>query len=357
MEVHISELEQLLPCLENHKHHNFYKGETNLFKNKCGEKCEYINVMKNFMEEFYPDFRLVKCCDIGKRSANQSEAQPEAVFVNAHDSSKKIAIEVKMQPAMYIKDIKKDDKELRRRKAFENRIVKGVFIATQEKVIDLLRKLDIELSSEFKKFFLHGYELFITRIPDNKEMNGMKIGIHRPTIEEILTYKNHKESKLISLISEENAKYIVRNIIGVLHEGFKGFNYSYEYTIDKLKFSIIKKLDFNFSVRYRESLDGVKNTFHPDKEAIEARMEKRFKECEAKFSDYMGKEYKRILIIENKNYYSKSRMITIMKEIKVPEYIDELWSSFYVIEETWDEYEEDLVERILGSEFLKIYPV
>lgn len=161
---------------------------------------------------------------------------------------------------------------------------------------------------------------------------------------------------MVDDIVEKNVQHLVKNIIICGLNGADKFSFHHEYTIDKLSFMLHKAdIESDFYVQYIEYPSGTRDYFIPKKEAIEARMNEHFEDCKLKFFDYMTSEYKRILLIENKNHYFKSNMLEILQCIQIPEHIDELWSSFYIIEEVWNEKTEDLEDQITGVEYIKIY--
>ncbi|MFI8715390.1 hypothetical protein [Brevibacillus brevis] len=346
-------LELILPCLEGNEDHIFYKGDTSLLKNMC-KKCEYFSPLRFFMNKHYKDFRLERCCEVEIKNRGK---QPEAIFVNKSNPNEKIVIEVKSQLQMFATDIKRDEKETSRRKRFEKKIINDIAKNTFIKANELLEKFNIVLPTDLESIFLRGYVLSISRIPENVELMGKRFGVRRSVVEEILSYKGEREKRLIDAIAGKNVQFLVNNIIDCGLNGADKFSIYHEYTIDKLSFMLQKAdIDSDFSVRYIEYPSGVRDYFIPTKEAIEARMYKRFEECKLKFSNYMSSEYKRILLIENENHYLKSNMLEILQNIEVPGYIDELWSSFYIIEEVWNEKIEDFEDTIVGVEYIKIYP-
>jgi hypothetical protein len=307
------------------------------------------------MNRHYKDFRLERCCDVEMKNSNQP--QPEAIFVNKSNPNEKIVIEAKSQHQMFAIDLEKDKKETRRRKGFEKRIINNIAINTYAKANEILEKLNIVLPPELESIFLHGYVLSISRIPENEEFMGKRFAILRSVVEEILSYKGESEKRLVNAIVEKNVQHLVKNIVDCGLNGADRFSFYHEYVIDKLSFMLQKAdIDRDFYVQYIEYPSDVGDYFIPTKEAVEARMNKRFEGCKLKFSDYMSSEYKRILLIENENYYFKSNMLEILLNIQVPGYIDELWSSFYIIEEVWNEKVEDFEDKIVGSEYIKVYP-
>jgi len=345
-------LELILPCLEGNEDHIFYKGDTSLLKNMC-KKCEYLSSLGQFMNEYYRDFRLERCCDI---EINNSGKKPEATFVNMTNPNEKIVIEAKLQLQMYEIKIAKDEEERRRRMRFEKKIINNIAKNTFAKANELLEKLNIVLSIDHESIFLRGYVLSISRIPESVDFMGKRIGVLHSVLEEILSYKGKREKWLIDAIVENNVRLLVKNIINCSLNGGDRFRCYHEYTIDKLTFVLQKAdIDSDFYVQYIEYPSDVSDYFIPSKEAIEARMNEHFEDCELKFSDYMPSEYKRILLIENENRYFKSNMLEILQNIQVPGHIDELWSSFYIIEEVWNEKIEDLEDQIAGVEYIQIY--
>lgn len=347
-------LELILPCLEGNDDHSFYKGDTSLLKNMC-KKCEYFSPLRFFMNKHYKDFRLERCCEVEMKNRGK---QPEAIFVNITNPNEKIVIEVKSQLQMYDIKIAKDDNERKRRMRFEKKIINDIAKNTFAKANELLDKLNIVLPPDLESIFLRGYVLSISRVPGNVEFMGNRFGVRRSVVEEILSYKYDREKRLIDAIVEKNVQHLVKNIIDCGLNGADRFSFNHEYTIDKLTFKLQKAdIDSDFFVQYIEYPSGVRDYFIPSKEAIEARINEHFEDCELKFSDYMSSEYKRILLIENENRYFKSNMLEILQNIQVPGHIDELWSSFYIIEEVWNEKIEELEDQITGVEYIKIYPV
>ncbi|RIX60047.1 hypothetical protein D3P08_00175 [Paenibacillus nanensis] len=346
-------LELILPCLEGNGDHIFYKGNTSLVKNMC-KKCEYFTSLRFFMNEHYKDFRLERCCEVEIKNRGK---QPEAIFVNKSNPNEKIAIEAKSQQQMFATDIKKDIKETSRRKRFEKKIIHGIAKNTFAEASGLLEKLNVVLPPDLESIFLRGYVLSISRIPENVEIMGKRFGVSRSVVEEILSYKGEREKRLVDAIVEKNVQHLVKNILDCGLNGADRFSFYHEYTIDKLSFMLYKAdIESDFHVRYIEYPSGTRDYFIPKKEAIEVRMNEHFEDCELKFSDYMSGEYKRILLIENENHYFKSNMQEILQNIQIPGHIDELWSSFYVIDEVWNEKIEELEDQITGVEYIKIYP-
>ncbi|KIL38672.1 hypothetical protein SD70_24790 [Gordoniibacillus kamchatkensis] len=346
-------LELILPCLKGNEDHIFYKGDTSLLKNMC-KKCEYFTSLRVFMNKHYKDFRLERCCEVEIKNRGK---QPEAIFVNKSNPNEKIVIEAKSQHRMFATDIKKDEKETSRRKRFEKKIINDIAKNTFAKANELLEKLNIVLPTDLESIFLRGYVLSISRIPENVEFLGKRFGVRRSVVEEILSYKGEREKRLVDAIVEKNVQCLVKNIIDCGLNGADRFSFYHEYTIDKLSFMLQKAdIDSDFYVQYIEYPSGVRDYFIPKKEAIEVRMNEHFEDCKLKFSDYTTSEYKRILLIENENHYWKSNMLEILQKIQVPEHIDELWSSFYIIEEVWNERKEEYEDKPVGIEYIKIYP-
>lgn len=352
-EITMINLELILPCLERNEDHFFYKGDTSLLKNMC-QKCEYVSSLGLFMNKHYESFRLERCCDV---EVGSSGKKPEATFVNINDSNEKIVIEVKSQLQVYETKIAKDKEERRRRMYFEKKIINIIAKNTFVRANELLKKYNIVLSRDQESFFLREYVLRISRIPENVEFMGKTIGVLHSVVEELLSYRGKKEKWLIDAIVENNVQHLFNNIITCLLNRGDKFRARHEYTIDNLSF-ILQKADLgsDFYVQYTEYPVDESEYFIPTKEAVEVRMNKHFEDCELKFSDYMSSEYKRILLIENENRYFKNSMLEILQNIQVPEHIDELWSSFHIIEEVWNEKIEDLEDRITGVEYVQIYP-
>lgn len=346
-------LELILPCLEKNNDHIFYKGDTSLLKNHC-KKCEYLSSLGLFMIRHYEDFRLERCCEVEIKNKGK---QPEATFVNKFNSNDKIVIEAKLQLQIFLTDKEKDDEERRRIKRFEKKIIDDIAKNTFTKANELLEKLNIVVPTDYESIFLRGYVLSISRIPENAEFKGKRIGVLHSVVEEILSYKGNREKWLIDAIVENNVRHLVANIVNCGLNGGDRFRFYHEYAIDNLSFILQKAYIYSdFYVQYIEYPFGVRDFFIPKKEAIEVRMNEHFEDCKEKFSKYVPSQYKRILLIENENHYWKSNMLERLQNIQIPGHIDELWSSFYIIEEVWNEKIEDHEDQITGVEYIKIYP-
>lgn len=339
----------MLPCHKDNTDNKYYKGKKNILNNKC-KKCEFVNSLAYFMLKNYSGYALEKCCDVESSVDNE----PEAVFINRDNAKDKIAIEVKSFHQIFDADIKKDDKEKSRRKYFTDRILDGIGNSVFIKVDKILKESNIVLTPELSDLFLYGLLLTVYRDTVYEEKDGLKYSISKPIAEEFLSYRGKKEQKLIEDITEQVVAYIVYNILVCLNGDIKKYRSCHEFKIDNLNFAIGKsKRDSQFSIEYMER--GGTSNFYPPREAFANRINKYFKECKDKFSGYMISEYKRVLLITNESDYFKDKIVEQLKKFEKPKHIDEVWCSFYVCEDIWnDELEDFDGERIVDIDYVKV---
>ena len=68
----------------------------------------------------------------------------------------------------------------------------------------------------------------------------------------------------------------------------------------------------------------------------------------------MTSKYKRILLLNNENYYSKDKVLNIIRKFRKPQFIDEIWCGFYMFEESWDYKLEEFTDQVVGIEYLQM---
>lgn len=339
----------MLPCHRDNTNSKYYKGKKNILNNKC-KKCEFVNSLAYFMLKNYSGYALEKCCDVESSEGKE----PEAVFINRDNIKDKIAIEVKSFHQIFNADIIKDDKERSRQKRFTEKILNDIGNNVYIKVDKILKESNIVLIPELSDLFLYGLLLTVYRDTVYEEKHGIKHAISKPIADEFLSYRGKKEQKLIEEITEQVVKYIVDNIFVCFKGETKKYRRYHEFKIDNLNFQIGKsKRDSKFSIAYRER--GGTSNFYPPREAFDNRINEYFKDCKDKFSGYMISEYKRVLLITNESNYFKDNIVEKLKKFEKPKHIDEVWCSFYVCEEIWnDELEDFYGERIVDIDYVKV---
>ena len=338
----------LLPCHKDNIDNIHFKGMKNIVNNRC-KKCEFLKSLALFITKNYNGFALEICCDVESSKDNE----PEAIFVNRAQPKNKIAIEVKSFHQIFDANIKKDDKEKSRRKYFTDRILDGIGNRVFCEVDRILDENNITLTPELSDLFLYGLLLSVYRDTAYEEKEGLKYIISKPIAEEFLSYKGREEQELIDSITEQVVTYIIYNIFECLvKRNIKGYRNCHEFKIDNLNFTIGKsKIDSLFSIQYMERGD----VFYPPKEAFRNRIYNYFDECRDKFLGYMTSDYKRILLITNESNYFKDKIIEHLREFDKPNHIDEVWCSFYLYEEIWNDKLEDFDgERITDIEYVKV---
>lgn len=340
-----------MPCHKDNADNIHYKGKKNILNNRC-KKCEFLKSLTLFITRNYNEFALEMCCDVESSKDNE----PEAILVNRTQLENKIAIEVKSFHQIFDANIKKDDREKSRRKHFTDKILDGIGNRVFCEVDKVLCERNISLTPEVSDLFLYGLLLSVYRDTVYEEKEGRRYIVSKPIAEEFLSYKGKKEQDFINSVADQVVGYIVHNILECLvKRNVKGYRSYHKFKIDNLNFTIGRsKKDSQFSIEYIERA-GISKDFYPPREAFQNRINNYFKECGDKFSKYMEPTYKRILLITNESNYSKDIIIEQLKELNKPDYIDEVWCSFYVSEEIWNDDLEDFDgERIIDLEYVRV---
>lgn len=330
------------PCHPKHTNYKYFRGKVSILDfNKDCKKCEYMKSFGHFINQEYNDYALERCCDVDKKD----EKQPEAILVNKSNKNDKIGIEVKSIPRLLEKDIKKDNKERQK----ENRFI--------HLLDNIGENIDERLQSKFKDI---GINLKLEEVRAlNKRLlldisckENKKIPIYKQFS---LNKNKQEEEKFIDEIIDCIAEFMFNNVKKVF-EGKETDLYG-EFEDDDFVFRIGKShRSEDFVVIWHENNNtSVYSNFIPNKFAINEYLEKYYNDCKKKFSSYMDKNYKRILLIINNNRYWKDEMVKIIKEYGKPDYIDEIWCAFYEFDDVWNDEVEDFdVEELIGIRYIKV---
>lgn len=333
---------QLLPCLPQCKDHVFFIGTKNLIDNHCN-KCEYLNNLLPFMEQHYPSYSLLKCCDIEERE----KSQPEAIFINKKDQNRKIAIEVKSLHQVRANNKKDDDFIRKRENRFEKNFVNNICENAIKNLEVTLKENNLYDQNEIIKLLFYGTMICFTCIQHNASKN---VNIK----EQIIKLSKKAECELLQQLSKITKDYFSLKVKAFLQFDKDSINAVWKYDLDNFNIEVTigkSSHDSFFSVQW---FDGNPySEWYVNKNNLTRKIQEYFDECQEKFLEF--NDYKTILLLKNESRYFKNGLIDDLHNISIPPYIDEFWCSFYEYEEIWNDKLEDFDgEEIVGIKYVKI---
>ncbi|MFD2610835.1 hypothetical protein [Paenibacillus gansuensis] len=286
-----------------------------------------------------------------------SKPQPEAILINRYDNSSKIVIEVKDLVNIYYSNKKKDGREKSKRVHYNEKFIERIAELVYQVIDKLLEVEQITLTEAISELIFKGLLVSVYRESEGFEINGKKIRLRSSSVRrEVLSLSPMQEEELISDIVINVVSYLKHNIYACIEGKAKEFIDYHEFRIGKLNFMVGKSyFDSRFTFQYKdEPSDYTYNT--PEIPQLESRVHEFYAHCIKKFSEYKSKEYKRVLLIINKNRYDKERIINMLKDIPPPECIDEVWLSYDIKEEVCKEKTEDFDREILVDiDYVKVF--
>ncbi len=334
-------LDKVLPCMQNYFQGEYCYKTKNCIKNS---KCEYLNGMWKFINDQYPDFNIVHCCDIER----QDIAQPEALLLNSKNES--IALEMKCIPDNLMKTVKETIKQDKRTSHFWNRIIDDCAKQAYEKLFiridDFYKKLGIknEAIDELLQIIFRG--ITVKLCARTKEKNIQQIFMDK---------KKERENKAI--LSDEMCEFSYKIFEDLLRKKAPILYLK----IDKEEYSILLCLTHNRTVSfeiYNKENFTLSTITNINENGLHDYLLKFLNSCEKKFCNQI-KSGKNILLLDH-NFISYRCMDIIdacIKKCEIPKCISEIWVCDKEIEYEYNKDGDEDGEYIADISYRRLYEV
>lgn len=330
-------IRKVLPCMQE-----YFQGDYNVKTKKCfkNNKCEFINGMWRFINDIYPEYNIVRCCDIER----QDIPQPEALLSNSNNE--RIALEMKCIPNDLMDNIHETDKKSKKDFYFWEKIIDDCGKKAYKKLFELYRTLgfDTDSSDELLQIIFRG--LLVKLCSKSKDKCIQQIFMDK---------KQEKENK--DILIEEMCNFSHQIFIDLMNKKIpKVFS-----KIDKEEYSIILCLTKNNTVSFEihdMNYITLSSVIDINEKGLCDYLNKYLISCEKKFSKLSNMK-KNILLLDH-NFVSNESLEIIeacLKKCKIPKCISEIWVCDKIIESEYDEDGEEIGEYIADIKYKKIYEV
>lgn len=334
-----------LPCMKDSNDHKFYQG--NPRATKC-KRCEFEDVLHDFIDQHFKEYALHECCDIDCRNS----AKPEAVFVNRNNRNDKIAIEVKKVIKVLDDNFKKNNRLLKAENSFNkfylDKIGEQAVLALQEMLLNRVNQI------KEKSYLLYLFLLQHTYITFGYDC------LNKTTFKDLFLKMSKTEQEDSYFQFRKGLKEFYMYLLDLLLNpcSISENMYEKDFVITHEINGKMYKLSLNIYFSKHENGPYIQwfdfnpySEWRPNTNALRNKMMEYFDSCEKKFLSY---NCKHVLLLKNESNYFKNYLIENLQKFNKPMFIDEIWCSFYEYDEIYDEEGDFIGESIKGIVFEKI---
>lgn len=334
-------INKVLPCMQN-----YFQGDYSFKTKECfkNNKCEFLNGMWKFIYDIYPEYNIVRCCDIER----QDIAQPEALLLNSNNEY--IALEMKCIPNNLMNTVQETEKRDKKDFHFWEKIIddcgKQSYEKLYKKLFDLYNSQGIDTDSldELLQIIFDG--LLVKLCSKSKDK----------CIQQIFMDKK-QEIKNKSILIEEMCNFSYQIFIDLVN----GKTPNVLSKIDKDEYSIILCLTHNNTVSFEihdKNYTTLSSLIDINEKGLCDFLNKFLISCEKKFSNISNTK-KNILILDHNfiSYKSLNIIESCLKKCEIPKCISEIWVCDKLIESEYNEDGEEVGDYIADINYKKLYEV
>lgn len=335
-------INEQLPCMQT-----YFKGNYNYKDKKCFQKhkCEYLNGMMGFIDNEYPDYKIIHCCDIESHDG----PQPEAILSNSDGEC--IALEMKCIPTQLSDTVKKTELSHNRENYFWKKIIDDCGKKAYEKLYYRIHKLYKGAGKEIEDELVHTLIQII--------FMGLTVKLYSKTeeksIQQIFMDKK-KEYLNKEILSDEMCNFSYKIFIDLLNDKEPTMFYK----VDKDQYSILLFLTRSNEVKF-EVHDNKTFTLGKavriNESGLKDFLDKFLAESERKFNNLSYPNISKNILLLDQNFVCEGVDVIdkCLKKCKKPKCALEIWVCDKVIESDYNDDGEEIGEHIADIKYIKLY--